>query len=443
MKKHVISLIFAAVAALLLVVGCSDRGTNVPSSSDDGHFGMMVADHVFVDSLVTGPRQLLFQIGNVPAIMPLRIYYPRDTSTTSIPDKWKGKKMPLVVLLAPRDGDQYFYFNHGLMQLANEMIANGSIRPMVIACVPNNQVFGGYFYGDSDPAGHYDEIIGDSLVSHLQSVFVGVLKSDPAHQGIGGVGEGAYGAYRAALKHPGTFAAIAATDGPLDFDGDGGANGNGLIDLFPSAIAEQQAIYNPAKHHDSAYFYKAFDTSTIAPLSRMFAGGALAFSPHITATADSFYFVSNTRRTWLRITDTIPDTMTLITGCITGQKLNDTAMFNPGIGNVDWDFHLPFDGAGAKYDYIWNNYWLPNNLENIHTAGALSDVKLWFATTPQAELGYYGQTQSWIATLKAAGYPVIEKKVVGYDGISAINSQYLYDVMRDMLIFYSNSFGNN
>jgi hypothetical protein len=441
MKKQIISLILAALAVLLLVASCSDRGTNVPTASIDGTFGLTRVDHVFVDSTTAGPRQLLFQIQNSSSELFMKAYYPKDTSTVTIPPKWKGKKLPLVILLAPQDGDQYFYFNHGLMQLANEMIANGTIRPMLIVCVPNDHVFGGYFYGNSDPAGYYDQIIGDKLVSYLeQQVFASILIGDSAHRAIGGVGQGAYGAYRAALKHPGVFSAIAATDGPLDFDG---ADGNsGLITLFSQALAEQ-----PGNS------YKEFDTTRAWPISRMFVGGSLAFSPHIIQTADSFRFVfttPQTRQTWIKILDTIPDTMTLITGCVNGQGLGST-MVNPGPGNVDWDFHLPFDQNAQPYrgpvlndpkTDIWGR-WLSNNPENMLTANALSGTKLWFATSTKAEYGFHDQTESWIATLKAAGYTgLIERPYTG-DGGSTANNKYLYDVMREMLIFYSNSFGTN
>ena len=292
------------------------------------------------------------------------------------------------------------------------------------------------FYGSSDPAGYYDQIIGDKLVTYLeQEAFASVLIGDSAHRAIGGVGEGAYGAYRAALKHPGVFSAIAATDGPLDFDG---VDGNsGLIPLFQQSLNEQGL---------TAATYRNFDSSIAWPISRMFVGGALAFSPHITQVADSFTFTDNGRRTWLKIVDTIPDVTTLITRCVQGQGLG-SIMINPGVGNIDWDFHLPFDSLGQVYHPIWDNYWMPNNLENMYQAAptSLNNMKLWFATSQQAEYGFFGQTQSWITTLKNNGLTgnMTEMRYTGYSGAATTNNKYLYDVMRDMLIFYSNSFGAN
>lgn len=442
MKKQVISLILTALAVLLLVVSCSDRGTNVPSASNDGVFAEGIDSHVFVDSVSNGQRQLLLQIGNAAAnALQLRYYLP-DSNVTTVPDKYKGKRMPVVILLAPQDADANFFFAHGIMQLANEMVANGTIRPMLIIMVPNDRVFGGYFYGNSDPAGYYDQIIGGTLVDYIENrAFFSFVIGDSAHRAIGGFGEGSYGAYRAALKHPGTFSVVATTDGPMDFDG---ASGNGgLIPLFAQAMTEQGL---------TAATYKNFDSSTAWPISRMLIGGSLAFSPHITQVRDSLVFTGGNppRKTFLKVIDTIPDTMTLITGCIDGQVLGQ-GYVNPGVGNINWDFHLPFDGNGQPYrgngdpaSDVWG-LWLANNLENLLTAapGSLTGVKMWFATSQQAEYGYYDQTQSWIQTLQGnATYApnVTVRPFNGYSGNPTTNNQYAYDVLREMLIFFSKSF---
>ncbi len=443
MKKQVISLILTAVAVLLLVVSCSDRGTNVPSASFDGTFAEGIDSHVFVDSLSNGARQLLLQIGNAAANeLQLRYYLP-DSNVTNVPDKWKGKKMPVVILLAPQDADASYFYAHGLMQLANEMVANGTIRPMLIVMVPNDRVFGGYFYGNSDPAGYYDEIIDSALIDYVENrAFFAYAIGDSLHRGIGGFGQGAYGAYRAVLKRPGAFSVVATNDGPLDFDGESGSGG--LVPLFAQAMAEQGL---------TAATYKNFDSSLAWPISRMLIGGSLAFSPHITQVRDSLVFTGGNppRKTFLKVLDTIPDTTTLITKCIDGQSLGQIYV-NPGVGNINWDFHLPFDANGQPYrgdgpgapNDIWGR-WLANNPEEMLTAAptALTGVKMWFATSSQSEFGFYDQTQSWIKTVKANpsfAPNVTERPFSGYPGNPTTNGQYTYDVLREMLIFFSNSF---
>jgi hypothetical protein len=443
MKKHVIISLVAVLAVMLLIVSCSDRHTNVPLVSDFGRSGRTVIDHAFVDSLASGPRQLVFQIKNVKGLLHMQAYWP-DTTVTNIPDQWKGKKMPLVILLSPQDGDQFFYFSHGLMQLANEMIANGTIRPMLIVCVPNDQVFGGYFYGDSDPAGHYDQVIGDKLVKYFENAYASYLIGDSLHRGIGGVGQGAYGAFRAALKHPGAFKAVAVTDGPLDFDG---ADGNsGLISQFPQTFIEQGINNTTFRNYGSQYPLDNVTFGPTTPVSRMFVGGAVAFSPHVTDIYDSFVVAGDAATYYLKVKDTIVDNTTLITRCIEGTPISSVVMTKPGVGTINWDFHLPFDSLGHVYHPIWDNYWMPNNLQNLmeaNTPGSLSHVNMWFGTSLEAEDGFYPMTQSWIQTLKNANYSdqITEFKYTGYPGNPTTDNQYMYDLLRQMLIFYSNSFG--
>jgi hypothetical protein len=445
MKKHVIFSFVAVLAVLTLIVSCSDRHTNVPVAPGDGRYAVGLIDHVFADSTTNSPHQLLFQIKNTYAQMHMTAVWP-DSTVTQIPDQYRGKKWPLVVLLAPQDEDQYFYLSHGLQQLSNEMVANGTIRPMLIVTVPNDKVFGGYFYGNSDPAGRYDEVIGDRLIKYLENAYNGMLYGDSLHRGIGGVGQGGYGAFRAALKHPGAFKAIAVTDGPLDFDGDAN-NGTGLLPLFSQAMAEQNLTPATYRRFGSPFEVDNTGFGVLTPISRMFVGGSLAFSPHITDVYDSILLASTSATYWLKKKDTISDVGTLIASCIDGQELQAATWVKPGIGAINWDFHLPFDSNAQVYAPIWNNYWIPNNLESIlnaNTPGSLSHVNMWFGTTPDAQYGFHGMTEAWIATLKAKGYSdqMTEENYSGYPGNPATTDQYVYDLMREMLIFYSNNLGN-
>lgn len=414
----------AAIAlsfVLILAVGCSDRGTNIPVAPDVGFirtsqdFSVSPAIHVFYP-------EFTFQIRNQFRLMEMATYVPR----VSYPAPYGPfEETPLLVLLPPQDGDQFFFFRYGLQEIANELIAAGTIRPMTICCVSNNKIFGGYFYAGrgETPSGDYDAVIGGSLLEFMRSRYA-VFES-PSKTAIGGVEMGAYGAFRAAIINPGTFSAVSATDGPLDFDGRDGQSG--LIDLFDDALAEQGL---------DASNFKGYDSAGAWNISRMFIGGSYAFSPHDTLIIwhDSIFgaFPFQTKISVIDNLFQIDDTVTLITDVVNQV-------------GADFDFHLPFDGNGNVYPLIWN-MWLNNNLERMLSATgltALGGTEVFISTTPEARFGFYDQTQSWINTISNApySYNVTVNEYKGYDGNPATTYQYMGNVLREMLIFHSNNFG--
>ena len=113
----------------------------------------------------------------------------------------------------------------------------------------------------------------------------------------------------------------------------------------------------------------------------------------------------------------------------------------------DFDFHLPFDSNGNTYSLIWN-MWLDDNLENLLTnnANSLDSIQMYVVSTPEfAYANYRPQTQSWISTLQGSPYNYTDPQLQvveynGYPGNPATNDQYLYDLMRDILIFHSKAF---
>ena len=129
----------------------------------------------------------------------------------------------------------------------------------------------------------------------------------------------------------------------------------------------------------------------------------------------------------------ITDTTTLISDVVFGTK------------GISSDFHLPFDGNGNAYDPIWQ-LWTRNNLENLLVArggaAALSGTEIFIATTPEVRYGFYDMTQSFISTLSDPpnNIKVEVYEYAGYDGNPATHDQYLYQIMREMLIFHSNNF---
>lgn len=480
------------VMILALVIGCENRGSNITPVDLGDLEGWSGVDpspsHPFVPALT-------LQLRNPQEILLGSAYLP--PGAMDIPPT---HPMPLLILLAPETGTRFYYFQAGLSELVRDLTASGQIQPMVIYCMASDQTFGGYFYGDSDPAGHYDSIFHydlewdnipitstSDLLRYLHTAYPSTIKS-PAKRGIGGIGQGAYGAFRAAIKNPGVFSSISVADGPLDFDGPDGSSG--LMDLFHDAVLEQEASYNANESVDTIKvastdafddiwvdtiitgidttfdstwvnydtipfnFNRHFDSAQSMPISMTFIGGSLAFSPN-----DSIVYsrridtsivpapgrvdTTYTRRLvfsdWEKIADSL-----LPGGGDSTTFIYNLIKLNPSLYNIDLDFHLPFDANGNAYQPIWDR-WMANNLENMFVAEGgdpLQGANMWFATNPNAHWDYYHMTQSWMDFLRSQGHELEEYRYSSYNDDPVINDEYLFDILREMLIFHSNNFGN-
>jgi S-formylglutathione hydrolase FrmB len=442
MRRYcIVALIFILGASLILMFGCSDRGTNLVSGN---------SGQVFLDSSGIWPEaqhaitpQLKLQLRNPEGLLLGAAFLPEARTDDARP-------APTLILLAPEGGDHFHYFKAGLEQIAKEMIASGEIQPMYIYCVGNNPLFGGYFYSSphaydsAAPCGDYDRIIGSELIEHIHQIFPGTIELQ-SKRGIGGIGQGAYGAFRAAMLNPGAFSSISIADGPLDFDGPTGSSG--LQDQFQNVIDEQEAYFYAMNGNAVPFsFHANFDSSKTLPLSRLFIGGSLTFSPNDTLVefprtdasrweiGDRYKLADSTYPGGGDSTTYIPDVL---------QDINQ---------DEDFDFHLPFDSLGQSHidgntanpaHWAWGQ-WMQNNLDSLHQkvgGQPLQGVNIWVASNPSARWNYFEMTQSWTAFMQAQGYPVEEYDYSGFDG--AIESdEYLYDLLRKMLKFHSDNFGD-
>lgn len=432
MKKLLYMIIVSGLTALVLF-GCSDRGVNdQPMKITEGGVNLLggEGEAVFSDYFT-------LQIGNEFAQMDLRAYEPR----VAFPhiNGGENKPVPVLFLLTPQDGDGMYYFDHGLKELADELISTGQIQPMEIVCIPNNRAFGGFFYANNyTPAGSYDDFFSGELLDFVYNR--GLLSPiDPSVKkpGIGGVGMGAYGAMRAAIMNPGQFGAVSITDGPLDFDG---ASGNGgFIPTFTEALTEQGLI-------NQTGWKVQFDSAGNWHTSRLIIGGSYAFSPEDTLvdfTAITIDNVSTLEQgdSLVQITLNNIDSLSTVIGNTTIIKNLYTPFQDHNNTVLSYAFHLPFDSTGAVYTPVWNR-WLDNNLENMMTGGELSGTNIWVGHSPSITFGNYSeQTASFISTLQGS-YPVTVFNYDGYEGHPVNKDEYVYDLMKEMLIFHSDNFGD-
>jgi hypothetical protein len=475
MQKYLI-LLASVLVVVAVMYGCEDRGSGM-ISTDLGE----LQNYPGVDpspSHVFDPA-LYLQLRNSTQQLLGSAYVP--------PEAIDGEPVPLLVLLAPETGNRFYYFKAGLSELVRELTASGQIKPMVIYCMANDQTLGGFFYSNSTPAGFYDSIFNsdgvdwtaggrDDLLEYLHKFYPATIQQ-ASKRGIGGIGQGAYGAFRAIIKNPGLYSSISVADGPLDFDG---GSGGGLTGLFDDALAEEENFYYTtypfvdtlkdttfvsgtpydviwvdtidASTFDTTWvnfdtvpfsYHRDFDTSYTIPLSMMLIGGSFAFSPNDTRIDYTRNSSANppTSFTQYQIYDgTAADSLdyTTFIGGIVKKDFNSHY--------IDMDFQLPFDSNGNLYAPIWNNYWMPNNLENLYNAQGgrpLDGVKMFFATNPNARWNYYQMTQSWISFLKE-DYADTCFQIYPYSNYASddpvVSDEYLFDVLRQMLIFHSNNF---
>ncbi len=417
-----ISTVLAALAVLVMA-GCSDRGTNVPTRTDTfGYTWVPLSNPPFAP-------ELTLQRGNPNGQLKLAIWAPPQVIPGNAPAS-------LLVLLAPGESSQWFYLERGLHKICNEMIANGEIDPMVVVCVGNDEMFGGYFYGNSLPAGFYDEVIGDALVDHLQFLYPSLI-NNPARRGIGGIGQGAYGAFRAAIKNPGVFTSITAVDGPLDFDGADGESG--FMTMFNDVLFENGlSVATGYSRVDPA---RRIDSSSANPITRMFIGGSVAFSPKDTGLVSTGLRHNSTLNIIQRqqVSDTLTQIFHLLTGRISGGPI-------PSTEAIRFDFNLPFDSTSKTHAPTWRR-WMANNLDTMlvkQGGSALDNVDIWLATTPEARYTFHDQTVSFRDFLMDdMDLSVDTLTYMGYPGNPAHDYEYVYYLLKDMIKYHADHFRGN
>ena len=416
----------ALVIALVLVSGCTDRGHN-PEPEIFGDSGVLTqpTGHVFFGEFLT-------QIRNKERLGFWTAYAPYVQQWGPPPVYNPPQKLPLLVLLPPHGGDQHYYFNHGLAQIANELLQEGLIEPMIIFSLGNDQVFGGYWWGgDNGGSGNYDTLIGGTMIDFIYTITgQDVFDSTRGMTAIGGIGTGAYGAIRAAIMHQDRFGSVSALDGPLDFDGADGSSG--IIDLFDDVLNEQGTF-------GQSFYTDSLDTAGSNHLTRFIIGGSLAFSPHDTLVfpvVDSFS---------TGVTVTVPDSVRYK---IQGTQTLVSSIVNQGDVTYDYDFHLPFDENGQPFsaadEPIWD-LWLRNNLEQLwadSSAGTgLAETDFWLGWSRDFDpRGFNTMTQSFESFLRAQGFDPDTLSYEGYEGNPAVGDEYLSWVLREILIFHSNKF---
>jgi enterochelin esterase-like enzyme len=175
----------------------------------------------------------------------------------------------------PNNPDKRFpviYFLHGaslgyeaydaLYSILDNLIAIGLIKP-VITVMPDGLAppYNGSFYTNSELYGNYEDYISHDLVEFMDSAFNTL--AERGKRGIMGASMGAYGALKAAFKHPEQYIGVVGHSGPVN---------TAMLDIFINDLITEDGGTAP-------FHWSPGPGKSLTNLTFSMAG---AFSPNLT-----------------------------------------------------------------------------------------------------------------------------------------------------------------
>jgi hypothetical protein len=434
MKSKIVWILLAIGLAALFITGCSDRTKDNPSRPQITDKGLVFTEPFHFYSI-------FFSTTLPPGFMPALIYTPPGYNWWSS----SGRPYPVLYLLPPFRATERYYFEHGLAEVADRLISEGKIEPMIIVVVDGQSQLGGSFFTNSAHQGSYlsalvadteydiaiysDDVLSyrgpatlnsESLVTRIDGLFKTFGTKET--RAIGGVGMGGYGAFSAVL-HSDLFGSVSAVNAPLDFDGTGS---NGFKSLFNDVYSGPWTTIDTSETGiiDTV---NTVDTSSTDAAMSLVVSAAGAFSPHYTAfTVDSVYKDQHQVQT---LSWTVEDSLT--TNWISYLPVHN--------------IHVPFDstGAGDINNEIWD-VWMNNNIESIylndpngHSTAFVALPKL-LIKSDNARYHYSEQMKGALDFLQANAIDY-ELQSFGAEGPPTADYN-LYNLLEDILIFHSSNF---
>jgi S-formylglutathione hydrolase FrmB len=152
--------------------------------------------------------------GNLAGDSPDRdvsVYLPPSYATD------RARRYPVVYLLhgytnsdegwyGPNTKSGFQSANTTLPAVANQAIASGAAREMILVMPNAYNVYQGSMYSNSVTTGDWESYTARDLVEYIDAHYRTI--PDPAARGLAGHSMGGYGAIRLAMKDPGVFSAI-------------------------------------------------------------------------------------------------------------------------------------------------------------------------------------------------------------------------------------------
>jgi S-formylglutathione hydrolase len=129
-------------------------------------------------------------------------------------DAEPGRRFPVLYLLHGFKAKNHVWtkpapgrgFN--LQEVADALITQGRIPPLIIVMPDGSNAYGGSFYLNSTVTGNWEDYITRDLVAHIDAAYRTIPQ--PAARGLAGHSMGGYGAFLLGLRHPDVFGAVYA-----------------------------------------------------------------------------------------------------------------------------------------------------------------------------------------------------------------------------------------
>lgn len=336
------------------------------------------------------------------------VYIPGEVPVDSngqIPITFKTK-YPVLYLLTDFGQEALVFANtYRVKDIADELIAKGEIKPMIIVIADGNNPMGGGFYLNSI-GGNYEDYVAFDLRLQIDTLFFARIVNDSTKKrGISGVGMGGYGAFRVAMDYPQYYGSVSSISAPLAIDS--GAFGYWFKDyLWTRAIQEGLSFSSPPESN-----LVTIPWDKTKPASSWLFGMALGFSTHDPADTDSSSYF----------------------------KIDNYPQGGPFRG-VD----LPFDSTGNLRSEIWDSLWLNKN--DIKTllagpkSGSLSNTKIYFEVGDQDSYMLQIANKNFNSFMATQGTAYTYNEFTGYNNYPADHFNYAFDRIVSILKFHSSNF---
>lgn len=382
MKNRLISIVgLGSLILILTVTGCTRRDNPaVPADPESGSVSQ--GTHQYFGLMPDSARWSQFQSRWIDAYRP-----------GGYDDRLIGARFPVLYLLPGFDGEPSFYFRFGnenyyrasaIAAVADEMIAAGEIKPMIIVMPDASIFYGGSFFNNNELSGKWENIASYELVKYGDEISGLRTLVDKESRAISGHSSGGYGAVRVAMKYPDLFNSVSAIDAPLAFE-------HGDMDQLFSAYLAESGITTQQQYLEA-------DTTGFRTNKQIYKmliySMAASYSPSVYDNTTNF------------------------------GKLQ---------------IALPFDYQGNLVNDVWQ-LWLANDLyswlDNATYRANLAGNHLYFEHSDHDLYMFNDQTEAFVEKLHDLNIDHQDAAFTKYPGADARSRTFLYDRIREILKFH-------
>ncbi len=318
----------------------------------------------------------------------------------------------VLYMLHDYGADQSSFIDvYKVVQVADQLIADGEIQPMIIVFPDASSIFsGGSFYTNSYLLGNYEDYIVDELMTVVDTSFhtYGTKPTeewipDPRYRAISGLGMGGYGALKIAMDHADQFAAVSAMSPYTSFE----------------SFLTRETIDKMYEEHgfdagDLSYAsYKSLNpwADTLHPIktySYIVFAMADAFSPHVLGDPDTANFIL------------------LAT-----------------LGGQPYGVDLPFDSTRTIQpgSPVWNKWFLHDLKTRLaNDPQAFGDLDMYMDCGDRDDFKLYQGARAFSQLLSLFGKDHSYVEYGGYPGYPAGHDSFIHDRLVEILKFHSRTF---